>query len=197
MLLSSGNPRSDRAKVVVIGGSAGGSSVLRYVISSLPGKFAIPILVVLHRHPSTDGTLAEFLGAGSDLLVQEPCDKQRMVTGSVLVAPANYHMLVDRDGAVELSVDEKVNWSRPSIDVLFESAAWAFRSAVIGVILSGANADGEQGAKAIHAAGGVVIAQDPKEAEFPQMPLSTIQSGKVEHVLSKSGIVDFLLAAAE
>lgn len=98
-------------------------------------------------------------------------------------APANYHMLVERDGSIGLSVDERVNLSRPSIDVLFESAALAWGEAVVAVILSGANADGAEGMRAVKAAGGFTIAQDPASAEHPVMPQTAIDAGAVDEVL--------------
>lgn len=196
MLLRSENPAVGRHRVVVVGGSAGGSQILQALVAALPRGFELPILAVLHRHPSTDESLAEYVGGQAMVLVQEPCDKQTIASGNVYLAPANYHMLLDGGGSIALSVDDKVNWSRPSIDVLFESAANAFGSSVIGILLSGANADGAEGLRAIHAAGGTTLAQDPREAQFGRMPQAAIDTGCVGRILTQTEIVRFLIGAA-
>lgn len=173
---------------IVIGGSAGGLAALEVIFSALPKDFALPILVVQHLHPSDDGSFARHMAILTKLPVVEPCDKQRIERGHVYVAPANYHMLVEQDGTISLSVDERVNWSRPSIDVLFESAARVWQESVIAVILSGANADGAEGLLAIKTAGGLTIAQDPASAEIPVMPQAAIDAGAVDEVLSAKEI---------
>ena len=173
---------------IVIGGSAGGVEALTLILSALPGDFALPVLLVQHLHPADDGALAGHLGRECALPVIEPCDKERVERGHVYAAPANYHMLVERDGAISLSVDERVNWSRPSIDVLFESAARAWGKAVIAVILSGASADGAAGMRAIKAAGGLTMAQDPATAETPVMPQAAIDAGAANEVLQAEEI---------
>jgi two-component system, chemotaxis family, protein-glutamate methylesterase/glutaminase len=175
-------PRSD-FRAVVTGGSAGGVEALAAILSALPPDFELPVMVVQHLHPSDDGAFARRLARATRLPVIEPCDKQRIEGGRVYAAPANYHMLVERNATIALSVDEKVNWSRPSIDVLFESAALAWGETVIAVILSGANADGAAGARAIKAAGGLTIAQESAAAEHPLMPQAAIDTGAVDEVL--------------
>ena len=175
-------PRSD-FRAVVMGGSAGGFAALAVILSALPSDFDLPVLVVQHLDPSDDGSFARHLAHATRLTVVEPCDKERIEGGSVYVAPANYHMLVERDGVIALSVTEKVNWSRPSIDVLFESAARAFGESVIAVILSGASADGAKGMLEVREARGFTIAQDPTRAEISLMPQSAIDAGGVGEVL--------------
>ena len=112
-----------------------------------------------------------------------PSDKEIIKPGWVYVAPANYHMLMEKGGTIALSVDERVNWSRPSIDVLFQSAALACEGRLTSVVLSGANADGAQGTKRVKAAGGLTMAQDPIEAEYRVMPQAAIDTGAVDLVL--------------
>ena len=158
------------------------------ILSGLPPDFGLPVLVVQHLHASDEGGLARHLARETRLRVVEPCDKERIEAGCVYVAPANYHMLVERSGTVALSTDERVNWSRPSIDVLFESAALAWGESVIAIILSGANADGAKGVQGVKAAGGLVIAQDPVEAEHPVMPQMAINTGVVDEVLRSEEI---------
>lgn len=175
-------------KAIVIGGSAGGVEALETILPALPENFGLPVLVVQHLHPSDDGSFARHLARATRLPVVEPCDKERIEPGRIYAAPANYHMLVERDGTISLSVDKRVNWSRPSIDVLFESAARAWREAVIAVILSGANADGTEGMRAVKSAGGLTIAQDPAGAGNPVMPRAAIDAGAVAEVLGMEEI---------
>jgi two-component system chemotaxis response regulator CheB len=176
-------PGGTQYKAIVIGGSAGGVEALQVILQALPKDFALPVLVVQHLHPSDDGSFALHVATLTRLPVVEPCDKARIEPGCVYTAPANYHMLVERDGTISLSVEERVNWSRPSIDVLFESAALAWGEAVIAVILSGANADGVKGMIAVKEAGGLTIAQDPAEAWSRIMPQAAIDAGAVVSVL--------------
>ena len=168
---------------VVIGCSAGGNDALAAILSALPGNYHLPVLVVQHLHSSDEGSFARYLAGTTQLDVVEPCDKERIESGCVYVAPANYHMLVEKDGAIALTVDERVNWSRPSIDVLFESAARVWGRSLIAVILTGANADGAKGMQAVKKAGGHTIAQDPASAKIPVMPKAAIDTGAVDEVL--------------
>lgn len=179
---------SNHCPVVVIGCSAGGFIALTGVLSALQPGFALPILVVQHLHQDDNGAFAVHLAATAALPVIEACDKERILPGRIYTAPANYHMLLEQDRTIALTLDEKVNWSRPSIDVLFESAAHALGAGLIGIILSGANNDGAAGVRAIKAAGGLIIAQDPGTAEFPVMPQAAFDTGVVDEVLSISAI---------
>ena len=185
------NPPSD-FRAVVIGGSAGGVEALTVIISALPANFALPILVVQHLHQSDNGSFSAHIARMTHLPVIEPCDKERIECGHVYTAPANYHMLVNRDWTISLSVDGRVNWSRPSIDVLFESAALAWGKSVIAILISGANSDGTKGMGAIREAGGLTIAQAPASTEFPVMPKSAIDAGVVDQVLSVADIARLL-----
>jgi two-component system chemotaxis response regulator CheB len=176
----------------VTGGSAGGVEALRTILSLLPENFALPILVVQHLHPSDGGLFAQHSLRTTHLRVIEPCDKERIERGCIYAAPANYHMLVERNGTISLCVDEKINWSRPSIDVLFESAARAWDASVAAVILSGANADGAEGICTVKTAGGLTIAQDPTSAGTPVMPQAAIDTGAVDEVLRVEEIARLL-----
>ncbi len=176
-------PRSE-FRAIVIGGSAGGFEALTAILSELPGDFLLPVLVVQHLHPCDDGSFARHLARATRLPVIEPCDKEPIERGRLYAAPANYHMLVERDGStIALSIDERVNWSRPSIDVLFESGAGAWGEGVIAILLSGANADGAKGMGEVKKAGGMTIAQDPASAQNPVMPQAAIDAGVVDEVL--------------
>jgi two-component system, chemotaxis family, protein-glutamate methylesterase/glutaminase len=155
-------------RVVVIGASAGGLHALRAVLSALPADFPIPIAVIQHRSRDSE-LLCELLQNDTPLRVLEVLDKEEMRPGSVYVAPPDYHLLVE-EGFFSLSVDAPVRFSRPSIDVTFESAADSYGMDVIGVVLTGANADGAAGLARIVAGGGYAVVQDPATAEVAVMP---------------------------
>jgi two-component system, chemotaxis family, protein-glutamate methylesterase/glutaminase len=173
-----------RGAAVVMGGSAGGFTAVTSILAALSTDFALPILLVQHLHPNDEGSFSLHLASIARLPVIEPCDKERIERGQVYTAPADYHMLVERNGTIALSTEEKVHWSRPSIDVLFESAARALGERVIAVLLSGASVDGAAGIRAVKAAGGLTIAQDPATAEYPLMPRAAIDTGAVDEVLT-------------
>lgn len=179
-------------QLIVIGCSLGGMNALRTVLHPLPGDFPVPIAVVQHRHKASNEGLPSFLRRESDLPVVDVEDKQFIKPGCVYMAPADYHLLVER-GIFHLSVDAAVGYSRPSIDVLFESAADAYGDGVVGVVLTGANADGARGARRIKARGGLVIAQDPATAEAHQMPQAVIDQVRVDRILPLDRIGPFLV----
>jgi two-component system chemotaxis response regulator CheB len=159
--------------VVVIGTSLGGLHALQVVLGGLPRGFALPIVIVQHRGKHPDDGLSRLLRAHCGLKVSEPLDKERIDPGHVYVAPADYHLLVER-GFLALSTEAPVNYARPAIDVLFESAAQSYGGGVIGVVLTGANHDGAAGAARIQARGGRVLVQDPASAESGPMPLAAL-----------------------
>ncbi len=157
------------ASLIVIGTSMGGLKALQVVLGGLPAGFPFPIAVVQHRGAAVDVLLRDLLQEGILLPVSEPQDKEAILAGRVYVAPADYHLLVDGD-AFALSTEAPVRHARPSIDVLFESAAAARGSGVVGVILTGANDDGMYGATRIKARGGRIVVEDPLTAECAVMP---------------------------
>ena len=171
----------------------GGMAALGQIFGVLPADFSVPIVVAQHRFRTSGEALPDFLRRRSNLSVVDATDKQWIHPGHVYLAPANYHLLVDRGGELSLSVDAAVAYSRPSIDVLFESAADAYPGQVIGVVLTGANADGARGAKRIKERGGFVVVQDPKTAESPEMPTAAIAETRVDRVLPLNRIGPFLV----
>jgi two-component system chemotaxis response regulator CheB len=179
---------------VVIGGSAGGIQACSAILAALPPGFAMPVLLVQHLHPGEKGAFSRHMGSVARLPVIEAGDKDLIEPGRVYIAPADYHMRIAMDRTISLSREEKVHRSRPSIDVLFESAALVLGKKVIAVILSGASADGTAGLQAIKAAGGLTLAQDPAMAEFPLMPRTAINTGAVDEVLTTEEIGQRLLA---
>lgn len=179
-------------EIVVIGCSMGGMHALQVIFEAIPKTFALPIAVVQHRYKTSNEGLPAFLRRHANLDVVDTIDKQWVRPGTVYLAPANYHLLVER-GELSLSVDEAVAYSRPSIDVLFESAADAYGAGVIGVVLTGANSDGARGAARIKKRGGLVIVQDPKTAESPAMPQAAIDATRVDRILPLDRIGPFLV----
>ena len=179
-------------ELIVIGCSLGGMYAVEKILCALPADFDTPIAIAQHRHKKSDRGLTEFFRRSCKVRVMDADDKQWIEPGTVYFAPADYHLLVEK-GEFSLSVDEQVNNSRPSIDVLFESAADAYGAALIGVVLTGANDDGATGAKRIKSRGGLVVAQDPKTAEAPAMPAAAIATGAVDQILPLEQIGPFLV----
>jgi two-component system chemotaxis response regulator CheB len=167
-------------KIVVIGTSYGGLYALVELLGSLPQDFAWPVVVVQHRaHDDDDTRLARILAGHSALPVSDAEDKQQLEPGHVYLAPADYHVLVERDH-LTLTLDEPVNYSRPSIDVLFESAAAAFGKDVVAVLLTGLGRDGAAGIAHVRAAGGQTIVQEPTSALRGAMPQAGLEAGAAE-----------------
>jgi two-component system chemotaxis response regulator CheB len=161
-------------RAVVIGASAGGVQALSQILPALPDSFAFPVLVVVHVPPRRDNALVELFASKCRLDVKEAEDKEMLRGGTVYFAPANYHLMVETGGSIALSSEEPVNHSRPAIDVLFETAADAFGPGLSAIVLTGANHDGAQGLKAVAAAGGVAIVEDPATAEVATMPAAAL-----------------------
>lgn len=182
--------------IVVIGSSLGGLRALECVLGGLPGDFPAPVVVAQHRQEGAEELLAGLLNARTALEVREAEDKAALPDGCVRVAPAGYHLLVD-DGHLALSVDAAVRHSRPSIDVLFESAAHAYGDRAVGVVLTGANDDGARGLAAVRARGGYAIVQDPRGAEAPEMPRAALRRAGADAVLALEDIAPALVALAE
>jgi two-component system, chemotaxis family, protein-glutamate methylesterase/glutaminase len=162
--------------LVVIGGSAGAIEVLHRVIGQLPAGFAAATAIVIHLPPEGPNLLAEIFATKSGLKVKQAEDKEPIVGGTIYFASPDYHLLVEDGRTFALSLDDRVHFSRPAIDVLFESAAHAYGERLMGVILSGANADGAAGLKAVAAAGGVAVVQSLESAEMIAMPAAALEA---------------------
>jgi two-component system chemotaxis response regulator CheB len=180
-------------EVVVVGTSWGGLAALRKLVASLPASYDIPIAIVQHRHRDSDALLARFLQDHTRLPVCEIEDKQPIDSGRVFIAPANYHMLVER-GHFALSTEAPVRHSRPSIDVAMTSAADSYRHRAVGVVLTGANADGAAGLRRIHEHGGMAVVQDPDSAEIDTMPRAALRAVPTARVFRLDRIAPFLAA---
>jgi two-component system chemotaxis response regulator CheB len=180
-------------KAIVIGASAGGLAALSFILEKLPGTFSLPLIVVQHRVKDQNYLLEEVLQSKCAIKIKQADEKEKIEPGTVYIAPADYHLLLEQDHTFSLSSDQPVHYSRPSIDVLFESAASAYGKELVGVVLTGANSDGAMGAVAIRQAGGLTIAQSPDEARFPYMPTSAIEAKGISRVCTLPEIQNFLL----
>ena len=179
---------------VIIGGSWGGIEAVGRILENLPADFPLPIIIVLHQHRKSGTHIPEIFERKCPLCVKEADEKEILTPGTVYIAPANYHLLIEPDHSLSLSVDKHVNFSRPSIDVSFVSAAECYRQSLIGILLTGANQDGSDGIVCVKRFGGLAIIQDPSTAKVSIMPQSAIDKTWVDQVLSLDDISDFLLA---
>ena len=177
---------------VVIGCSAGGVHALGALLGTLSNDIACPLIVVCHTGSEDVDMLRDVLAFKSAIPVQEAEERHRPLAGVAYLAPSGYHLMCERDGCFSLSVDDRVCYCRPSIDVLFESAAGAHGERLIGVVLTGANDDGAAGLKTIRAAGGVAIVQSPDDAHAATMPEAAIRIAGADHILPLSGIAPLL-----
>jgi len=176
-------------KVVTIGGSAGSLDVILNVLSSFPQNSGAVIIVVVHRKNDADSILADLISARTKIPVKDAEDKDVILPDHIYLAPPNYHLLIETNFHFSLDASEKIHFSRPSIDVTFESIAESFGDKVIGILVSGANADGALGLKAIRQAGGLTIAQDPTTAEVDYMPKQAIIIGAADKILTTKEMI--------
>lgn len=180
-------------RAVVIGGSAGALEALARILPALPKEFPWPIFIVVHLPARSESLLAEVLQNRCQLKVREAEDKEPIAAGTVYFSPPDYHLLVEEGGYFSLSAEEPVLYSRPSIDVLFESAADAYGEGLVGIILSGANNDGSKGLLAVAAEGGRALVQAPQEAYAKMMPTQALESCAGALPLSAEQIAEYLI----
>lgn len=181
-----------RFDLAVVGASLGGLHAVSTLLAALPATFPLPLVIVQHRGREADDSLITVLKRASTLPVIEAQDKQLLESGAVYLAPADYHLLIER-GSLALSTEAPVLHARPAIDVLFETAADAYAERVIGVVLTGASADGAQGLAAIKARGGCAVVQEPADAECSVMPQAALAAAPVDHVLPLAEIAPLLI----
>jgi len=175
-------------KLIVIGTSAGGLDAMKRILPKLPPAFPVPIVVVQHISPLSDGFMIQYLNGISSIRVKEAEEKELLKPASVYFAPPNYHLLIEDDHTLALSVDVKVNYARPSIDVLFESAAYVYGRELVGVLLTGANNDGAEGLSRIKKFGGYTIVQNPETAYSDSMPRSALAKMNPDQILNLEDI---------
>ena len=178
---------------IVMGASAGGLYVLISILKQLPPDFSIPVIVVQHRSKDERSLLEEVLQPKCKVHIKQADEKEPIQGGFVYFAPPGYHLLVENDATFSLSCDAPVNYSRPSIDVLFETAADVFKQRLLGIILTGANKDGARGIRKISLLGGTTIAQQIDTADYPDMPQFAINTGCVQHIMTPDAIGLFLV----
>lgn len=186
-----------RIDAVVIGASAGAVEALSVLLPALPGDLQVPVIIVVHVPANRQSLLANLFAPKCAMSVREAEDKQPVMPGTVWFAPAGYHLLIEHTRTFALSVDDLVNYSRPSIDVLFESAAEVYKDRLLAVVLTGANHDGSAGAEAVRQAGGLVAVQDPASAQAAAMPSFAIERSRPDLVGSLGELAAFICSSAQ
>ncbi|MGZ4090017.1 MAG: chemotaxis protein CheB [Bacteroidia bacterium] len=184
-------------KVIVIGGSAGSIPVLNKILCALPKSFYIPVIICVHRMKNVSEGIQQVFSHNCQLDIIEPEDKQHICMGGIYLAPSNYHLLIEKEKTFSLSTDIAVNYSRPSIDVTFESSAKVFKEDLIGVLLTGANSDGANGLETVKTYGGTTVVQEPGECAAPYMPLAALSRQCVDYRLNISEIISLLIKSNE
>ena len=179
-------------KAVMIGGSAGSFQVVAGILSALPKNFDMPVFLCLHRLKHVRSGFVEALSLKSNIPIVEPYDKETIKPGRAYLAPANYHMYIELGNRFALSTEEPVHHSRPSIDLSFITAANAYRSKLVGIILSGANKDGAMGLKKVSDMGGLTIVQDPADCDVRTMTEESLKLTKVNYVFTSERIINFM-----
>ncbi|WP_207425571.1 chemotaxis protein CheB [Pedobacter sp. SYSU D00535] len=179
-------------EAVVIGGSAGSLNVILNTLPLLTRQLKLSIIIVLHRKSSYDSSLANLLGGKTTLPVKEADEKEPILPGKIYLAPADYHLLIEKDKTFSLDYSEKIHYSRPSLDATFQTAAEVYRSGLAGLLLSGANSDGAEGLRSVKANGGLTAIQDPEDAEVSYMPDQALSKMKPDYLLSAKEIAGFL-----
>lgn len=180
--------------IVVIGGSAGSFPIMNILLTQIPKNFYTPVILCMHRLKNVRHGFAEALNLKTNIRVTEPQDKEYIKPNHIYLAPANYHLLIDYDHTFAFSAGEVVRYSRPSIDVLFMSAAAVFGDKVTAILLSGANTDGTDGMYAVHKKGGRTIVQDPTTCTVETMTSSAIKNVPVQYILPPEKIIPTLVS---
>lgn len=183
-------------QAVAIGVSTGGVQALKKLLGRLPADFPLPLLVVQHISPDAGNGMAKLLDDVCRLRVKEADEQDLILPGTVYLAPPNYHLLAEHDGMLSLSADRPVSFARPSVDVLFESAATVFGPGLIAIILTGANYDGSQGARVVKQRGGTVVVQHPDDALARQMPEAALAATTADHVVPLDDMAALLVRLA-
>ena len=179
-------------KLIVIGGSAGSLQVIFKFFKNLKADFPVSFLLVLHRNNNFDSSLEELLSFKTTMPVKEVEEKEHIQDGVIYVCPADYHVLIEEDYTLSLDYSEKVNFSRPSIDVVFTSAADIYKDELLCILLSGANADGAEGIRYAQVKGALAVVQEPEDAEVPYMPEQALLRITPDYVLKTKDLAPFV-----
>jgi two-component system chemotaxis response regulator CheB len=185
-----------RAKLIVIGGSAGSLQVLLGIVSVIRPGFPVPVLIVLHRNGVFESSLEEVFASRTQAPIKEVEEKEAILPGVIYLAPADYHVLIEDDMTFSLDYSERVNFSRPSIDVTFRCASDVYGPDLVCLLLSGGNADGVEGMQYVKSRGGVIVVQDPATADVPYMPQHAVTHVAVDFIVSAEEIPAFLKGLA-
>lgn len=177
---------------LIIGGSAGSLDVLLKVLPQIGPVINFPIIIVLHRKPGSDNLLTDLLRAKTHLTVKEVEEKEEIDNSTIYIAPSNYHLLIEKNHTFSLDNSEKVNFSRPSLDVIFQSAAEIYKDKLVCFLLSGSNEDGVQGLKAVKGSGGRAIIQNPRSAVVPYMPAQAELNVDIDKILEIEEMPDYI-----
>ena len=178
---------------MVIGLSSGGMEAMKTFFPLLPEDLPFPVIIVQHISPLSDSQWIPILNRKCSLRIKEADEKEKIEKGNIYVAPPNYHLLIENDHTFSLTTEERVSYARPSIDVLFETAAQAYKDRLVGIVLTGSNHDGSAGLQKIKQCGGLSIVQDPEEAHSSYMPTSAMAAVQPDHILGLREIADLLI----
>lgn len=179
-------------KALIIGGSAGSLEVLLKVLPDLKVDLNFPIIVVMHRKAGNENLLTDLFRARTKLKVKEIEEKLKLEPSVIYIAPPDYHLLLEKNKSFSLDASEKVNFSRPSIDVTFESAAEIYTTTLVCLLLSGANSDGTLGLQKVHKKGGLTLVQDPLSAVVPFMPKHALDNAEIDEVLDPEAMANYI-----
>lgn len=185
---------TENIRIIVIGGSAGSYSVVGKILSSLPSDFHLPVVLCLHRLKEIRNGFVESLNINSRMTVKEPLDKEPVKPGFVYLSPSNYHLMIEPAHTFALSTEDDVNYSRPSIDITFETSSYSYRKQMAGILLSGANADGARGLYKAYLNGAYTVVQDPSNAGFKTMPAEAFKYFTPHLKATDDEIVSFMLS---
>lgn len=181
-----------KCDALIIGGSAGSLDVLLKVLPLLVPEISFPIVIIVHRKHGADSLLRELLSGRTSLIVKEVDEKEPILPGTIYIAPSDYHTLIEQDHTFSLDYSEKVNYSRPAIDVTFQTAAEVYQERLVCLLLSGSNADGVNGLKSVKAWGGTTLIQDPATAQVPYMPEQAALHVQIDHIFRIEEMAKFI-----
>ncbi len=191
-ILNSISNRLRQSEVILIGGSAGSFTPIFNIIRSLPKGYGQAIVVVIHRGKNNFSDIENLFNDNCRISVSEITDKDKITAGKVYIAPANYHTLIEKNKAFALDVSEAVWYSKPSIDVTFDSAASVYRDKCAAILFSGANQDGAEGLLELRKRGALTIVQDPQDAEMSIMPQAAVDVNAAEFILKTNQILNLM-----
>lgn len=182
----------NKCDALIVGGSAGSLDVLLKVLPAVRPDISFPIVIVIHRKHGADSLLPELLSGRTQLKVKEVDEKEVLAPGVVYIAPSDYHTLIEQDRTFSLDYSEKINYSRPSIDATFQTAAEVYKDKLVCLLLSGSNSDGVNGLKSAKAWEGITVVQDPKSAQVAYMPAQAAAQVEIDYILPIEDIADFI-----